>query len=162
MNWWIQPFGILVCMMITCHINSHISSEHFKCFNCTIGLPGISLLGVVCILVGVIIHVIGGGHNGGYDELMNWWERWIDDFRLFTYWWGWWVPVLLTSKSPFILGIVKISGNIYHYGVGTLVGIMSFCYILHFWLWVYWWVWWAMYFVVGIMVGMTNWGGLAF
>ena len=25
----------------------------------------------VGILVGMIIHVIGGGHNGGYDELMG-------------------------------------------------------------------------------------------
>ena len=30
---------------------------------------------VVGVLVGVMIHVIGGGHNGGYDELMNLWVR---------------------------------------------------------------------------------------
>ena len=24
---------------------------------------------------GMIIHVIGGGHNGGYDELRNLWVR---------------------------------------------------------------------------------------
>ena len=122
-----------------------------------------SLLCVVGIVVGMIIRVIGGGYSGGYDELMNLWVRWIDDFCLLAYWWAWWLPVLLTPKFPFKLGIVKISGNIYHCGVGTLVDIMSFCYILHFWLWVSWWVWWAIYFVVGIMVGMTNWGvGVSF
>ena len=41
---------------------------------------------VVGILVGMMIHVIGGGHNSGYDELMNsacWHIGGYDDYMLY-------------------------------------------------------------------------------
>ena len=158
--WWIAKFSLsaFLCTWWLPVILTHIIAVNTS--NISIVPYDFLVYSVWCIvgwLVGMIIQVIGGEHNGGYDEFMNLCERWIDDFCLIAYWWGLWLPVLLTSKSPFILEISKTYGNIYHCVVGTLVGIMSFCYILHFWLWVSWWVWWAMYFVVGIMVDMLKW-----
>ena len=74
--------------MITCNMNSYTTIETVNLSNFRqyialwsghIGWHYEFLLYcpflVVGILLGVIIHVIGGGNNGGYDELMNLWVR---------------------------------------------------------------------------------------
>ena len=74
--------------MITCNITSYITIETMNRSNFRqyivlwsgyIGwhyvFPSYSPLLLGGILVGMMIHVIGGGHNGGCGELLKLWVR---------------------------------------------------------------------------------------